>query len=811
MSARLPLGLLLLIYSVAQITAIGAALWIENRDYPNDAAAQAAWVPMGGTAPVSVTAAGAGKALRLPCNFAGTDIERASWDRKVQLDLSSCRGVEFEVLCRDASPVSYFSIYFQSGAGWYHTSFYPESDTTWNTITVDKAGAAIEGQPAGWGQISTIRISAWRGKAKDTEFLIRGLRQTDVLGADANIAIVRAESAATRDRGEARNVEQFTETVAKELRGFQLGCAVLSDLELTAARLKGAQVVILPYNPALPPSAATEIANYIKTGGKVLAFYTLPDPLRSLFGIETTAHFKPPRPGYLSSIHFREDALPGAPKVVGQTSWNITDVKPVSGTGRVLAEWYDEKGEPTGHAAVLGSANTLFMTHVLLPDDPANKRQMLLALVGRLAPDVWKKAAEASLENCGKIASYQNFEEAVKGIGKTGAKEARVETTLKAARDLRQQGATLIAQSRYAEAMQKSAAAVDEIQQAFCLAQRPLAGEFRAFWCHSAFGVEGIEWDEAIRRLARNGFTAILPNMLWGGAAFYESGVLPVAAQVRERGDQIAKCVAACRKYGVQIHVWKVNWNLGRAAPTEFVERMRGEGRLQRDAQGKEEPWLCPSHPLNQQLEIDSMVELARKYDLDGIHFDYIRYPDGEHCYCAGCKERFEKLTGSKLQKWPQDVLTGGSLRQEWLEWRRSNITKVVAAVSQQARAARPKIKISAAVFPNWDRDRDTIGQDWKLWCEKGYLDFVCPMDYTTSNRSFENMVANQVAWAGRVPCYPGIGVSASRSKFGPDRVIEQINITRQHGARGFTIFNYAVPESRDLLPLLGLGITAKR
>ena len=83
-------------------------------------------------------------------------------------------------------------------------------------------------------------------------------------------------------------------------------------------------------------------------------------------------------------------------------------------------------------------------------------------------------------------------------------------------------------------------------------------------------------------------------------------------------------------------------------------------------------------------------------------------------------------------------------------------------------------------------------------------------MDYTASNRTFENMVSQQVHWAGKVPCYPGIGVSASSSRFGPDRVIEQIQITRRHHTGGFIIFNYGVPESRDLLPLLGLGITRK-
>ena len=72
-------------------------------------------------------------------------------------------------------------------------------------------------------------------------------------------------------------------------------------------------------------------------------------------------------------------------------------------------------------------------------------------------------------------------------------------------------------------------------------------------------------------------------------------------------------------------------------------------------------------------------------------------------------------------------------------------------------------------------------------------------------------MVAQQVQWAGRTPCYPGIGVSASSSRFGVDRLIEQINLTRRHNTRGFVIFNYGVAESKELVPMLGLGITAKR
>jgi uncharacterized lipoprotein YddW (UPF0748 family) len=784
---------------------------IDDCQYADDAAAQAVWKPMGGTAPVRAAVLDGAKVLRLPCNLAGTKLERASWDREVKLDLSSARGVQFKLLCRDLSPVRYFGLYFQSGEGWYRATFFPESSGEWNTITVDKAAAASKGNPAGWGRIKALRLSAWRGKDADTEFFLRDMRQIGVLGVDAAVAIVRGESAAPRSPETARDVERYAEAIAQHLRALEVGCAVVSDQDLAAESLAGAKLAVLPYNPALPERAADELVKYVNRGGKLLVFYCVPDKLRPLLGVEGGKHVPAPSPGYFSTIRFATNALPGAPTVVTQQSWNINAFQAVPGAGRVLAQWHEAKGEPVGCAAVLGSTNGIVMTHVLLSDDPGNKRRMLLALAGCLAPELWQQATGASIARIGALGGFRSFDEAVAGIAKLGGDDARVTEAIASAGALRASAMALAAQRQFAQAMEQAVAASQQITDAFCRAQQPLAGEFRAFWCHSAFGVQGLEWDEAIGRLATNGFTAILPNLLWGGVAFYDSKVLPVAPEVAKRGDQVAQCLAACRRHGLQIHVWKVNWNLGHTAPKEFRDKLRAQGRLQADSRGAEEPWLCPSHPDNQQLEIASMVELARNYDLDGLHFDYIRYPDGDHCFCPGCKQRFQQAAGVTLQNWPGDVLADGPLRQQWLEWRRSNITAVVKAVSEQARALKPKLKLSAAVFSNWPTDRDNVGQDWKLWCEQGYLDFVCPMDYTPSNRSFENMITQQVEWAGRTPCYPGIGASASSSRLGADRVIEQINLTRQHNTRGFVIFNYGVSECNDLLPLLGLGVTASR
>jgi uncharacterized lipoprotein YddW (UPF0748 family) len=300
--------------------------------------------------------------------------------------------------------------------------------------------------------------------------------------------------------------------------------------------------------------------------------------------------------------------------------------------------------------------------------------------------------------------------------------------------------------------------------------------------------------------------------MLWGGVAYYRSDVLPIAKEVEERGDQIALCLAACKKYGVDCHVWKVSFNMGHPTKKSFVDEMKNQGRTQVNFDGSPaDRWLCPSHPENQKLEIEAMLEVVRKYDVHGVHFDYIRYPGMGGCYCEGCRERFEKSVDARVGNWPQDTRDIEELAEKWLEFRRTQITTVVASVSKGAKKIRPVVQVSAAVFRNWPVDRDVRGQDWKLWCDRGYLDFVCPMDYTASNAQFERMVEQQLKWTGETPCYPGIGLSVWPDKINVSKLIEQIAITRRLGTKGFTIFNYTDGAAREILPLLGKGITRKK
>ena len=773
-------------------------------------AARKAWEPMAGSAPVSIEHLDGRRALKLHCDFSGGRIERASWDRKVKMDLTFCKGVRFLFRCRDTSPIGHFTLYLHSGGGWYRGTFHPPASEKWVPVHIHKSRTGVEGDPGGWGRIDTIRLSAWRGRNVDTDFHIAEL---GLFGSGGKIVVIRGDSAIAQNPNEERSISRYADVMAEFLDLAGLAHAVLSDRDVTPERLKGMKLAILPYNPRMPKEVADALAGFLKSGGKLIACYTLPGELQPLVGIRSGRHVSQEYRGYFASIRASDRPLAGAPKIAMQASWNVHDASAVDGRGRVAAWWHTDKGESTGRAAVVVSDNCAYLTHVLIPDDRPAKQRLLLAMVGQLVEEMWAVAAEGRIARIGRFEPYDGYAAAERGIRGLAADGEPALAALARGAKLREQALALKAGGKLIEAIAAAEEAHRAVLEAHCLAQKPAPGEHRAIWCHSAFGVAGMTWEQAVKALADSGFTAVLPNMLWGGVAFYESGVLPVAPQVKEQGDQIALCLAACRKHGVECHVWKVNYNMGSRAPKDFAAGMQAAGRTQVTPDGKPNArWLCPSHPANQKLEIDAMVEVARKYDVHGIHFDYIRYPGPQGCFCGGCRERFEKAIGRKVKRWPADVRLSGEadLHARWLDFRREQITAVVAAVAQRARKVRPGVKVSTAVFRNWPADRDSVGQDWKLWCDRGHLDFVCPMDYTAYNAQFRDMVARQVRWAGKVPCYPGIGLSVWPDPTDVAKLIEQIHITRRAKTGGFTVFNYDPAVQREVLGMLGKGITRK-
>ncbi len=778
---------------------------LDDFEYPSVEAAREAWVPDEDSLPVGLMERNGTTALQLNADFTG-DSRRAVYDRDVDLDLSRWGRFTFEMYIDRPGLFRSFTLYFRSGDGWYGAGT-GIGRMGWNTVELSRADFGTEGSPAGWHQIDGIRLSAWRGVDEVGHMAVDNFRAYR-----EPFAIVMGTHTVARGGDEARTVQSIASTVSGLLADAGIPTSTIGDEDVEQGALVDYQFAIFPQNPDMSPEQIEAIGEYVEAGGRLMVFYGLSEELGDVLGIRPVGWQRQDYDGQLSEIRFEDvEDFEGMPTSVTQSSWNLTIAEPTE-DARVIAWWYDSAGENTGFPAFIASDAGLWMSHVLTLSDAGAKQRMLVSMMGRHVPEIWPQVAQNALEGPERVGHIQGIEEAKAWINANAPDApdpAEIERILGEHRNLLADARAAFAAEDYARAVDRAGEAWERLRSAYLLAHIPRDAEFRAWWEHSGTGAHD-SWEESIVNLAENGFNAVVPNMFWGGVALYESEYLPHHPVVAERGDQIAECIDAAKRYGIEVHPWKVNYRLGRAAPEEFIRQMREEGRLQQSFDGEEMEWLCPSDPRNVRLEVDTMVEVARNYDVDGVHFDYIRYPGRDSCVCEGCRERFEQDTGVVVADWPED-LRSSELQDTWTQWRCDQISRVVEKTSQEVRAIKPHVKISAAVFSNYPETRANIGQDWAYWIERGWLDFICPMNYTNADTTFATLVGTQIGQvAGRVPLYPGIGASASRSTLSVDRVAGQVQIARNLGADGFIVFNYSYDEARNIVPGLGRALLAE-
>jgi uncharacterized lipoprotein YddW (UPF0748 family) len=781
------------------LATLGSGHWqtLDAFDYPTTADARRAWAASEGTPEVTAARDASRPAVQLVVPFAAdARLPRTVLDRRVSLDLASAGRFALTLRAAEPQAVGYVSLYFRSGEGWYSAGAGVEK-SGWQTIEFLKSSFNVEERPAGWQKIDGIRISFWRGQAKDSTISLRRL------AAGWHDVAVVLPSPHARD-GEQATVRETAGNMAEMLADLGLGSDTIEDADLVRGGLGHRRVAILAYHPRLDGAPADALAKFVQAGGKLMASYTLPQRLGRTLGFDQFQYVAEKKAGQFSEMRFQADDVAGLPKSVRQASWNITAAQPAGHNARVIGRWFDKTGQPTGLPALLISDRGAFLTHILLTDDRGGKQQLLAAILGRLDPSLWPAMAESQLAqavrvgHCEDLDALERFVLASKLPEAVSRLEAGAAMTRTAGKD--------VEQKLYPQAVETARQAHEALAAAYLRAQPSPRREARGFWNHSGTGAYPGDWERTAKELSRSGFNMVFPNMLWAGVAHYPSRLLPRSETFARWGDQVAQCVAAAHAHGIEVHVWKVNHNLS-TAPREFVQRLRREGRLQVTVSGKPEDWLCPSDPENLKLESDSMLEVAANYDVDGLHFDYIRYPGPECCYCEGCRRRFEAATGVRVVHWPDDC-HHGPLESRYQQWRCDQITRLVKTVHDEAKKLKPRIKISAAVFGSYPDCRRSVGQDWVAWVRAGLLDFVCPMDYADTDPPFVDLVTRQLKLVdGRIPLYPGIGAW----RLGPaDRVASQIYQARQLGAPGFTLFNLDAGAAQTLLPALSLGIGSR-
>jgi uncharacterized lipoprotein YddW (UPF0748 family) len=787
----------------ASFSPAGEIVSFDTFAYPNQIAASRTWQ----ASPLSprVVAGPAGQpGLTFYCPFS-KDIPRVYWDKAVSLDLSRCSSIEFDLSCDRPEAFRSLNLYLKSGDGWYVWSgFLPESGR--QRVLALKGDFAVEGKPAGWNRIKLVRLSAWRGIPADTDVTVYSMEaRADSILLDKNTTA----SPSPIERGFASKVNQ---RLSRWLRDMNIPHGIVTDEDVESGALGTARVAILGYNPHPLPAELEALKKFVQRGGKLIVFYAADAGLADLMRVRLESYKRSKLPGEWSSFAFTDPDEWHVPKEVFQESFNLMPAFPADRSARVIAWWQDAQGRRADEPAWLASDSGLWMTHVLLDDNAQKKHGLLLGLLGQYEPSVWQAAARAGMNRVGKIDSFRSLEESVSAIAAqadTSSKPEKVKNLLARTNRLYRDIAALYEQGKYREVIDRCGELRENLVEAYGRIQRPKAREFRGVWEHNGTGWFPGNWDRTCKILAGQGITAVFPNMLWGGLAHYSSKVLPQSFTVRQYGDQLAQCVKAAHASGLQVHVWKICWNLS-GAPREFVERMKRQNRLQITAAGRTFNWLCPSHPQNIALELASLKEVVSQYRVDGIHLDYIRFPSREACYCASCRAAFEDWIGGRIGGWPKSAQTGGKLSRDFLKWRASRITDFARMVREQLRVINPNLKLSAAVWGNYPACADSMGQDWAAWLKEETVDFVCPMNYTADLSRFSTLTHAQLGLPrakGRV--FPGLGVTAGESQLRADQVIEQIIALRKLGAGGFMLFDLSHTLREETLPALSWGLTA--
>jgi uncharacterized lipoprotein YddW (UPF0748 family) len=315
---------------------------------------------------------------------------------------------------------------------------------------------------------------------------------------------------------------------------------------------------------------------------------------------------------------------------------------------------------------------------------------------------------------------------------------------------------------------------------------------------------------------AKSNFNIVYFQVRASGDAYYKSDIEPCAARLCGKlggtasWDPLAVAVREGHRHGLEVHAY-LNALTARPAGIEgqckpMPEPDAGNPRhillehpewVMADRRGKRLPcpngeeyiWLSPSFPGVRTQLARVAADVARRYDVDGIHLDRIRYPGNAWSWDSASRAEFGKNPD-------QNPL-------EWRAYRTSLVNRMVRETYDSISAVKPHLVYSAAVWGiyddkwNWKTlaGRADLMQDSRAWAKDGYMDILVPMTYSRiktpcARIDWGCMLDEQLQGAEKeTGRQMYIGIDASK---GAREVVSQVRMARERGATGMALFSYS-------------------
>lgn len=357
------------------------------------------------------------------------------------------------------------------------------------------------------------------------------------------------------------------------------------------------------------------------------------------------------------------------------------------------------------------------------------------------------------------------------------------------------------------------------------------AQEFRGLWVDAFHG--GLRSPDQVTSVvaaarAKNA-NAVIAQVRKRGDAYFQGGLEPVATDVVPGFDPLADLIAKAHdttggKPRLEVHVWLVTYNIWNRQSSEPSQPDHPYRRFPEWVSRKYQAlptdpvvqWDGANYPFDQgvpavqQHTFEVAMDIVRRYAIDGLHFDYLRYSDDSSLnyqpwgYHPESLARFNALKNRAGTPSPGDS--------QWLQWRRDQVTALLRKTYLHVLAEKPRVRVSAALIcydpapslsaGSWNSSSAyaRVLQDWRAWLEEGILDLGCPMAYKTNNTS----VADWTAFA-RDRQYNRASALGLGWYLNPiEQSIEQIKLARTAGPSGRRLagligYSYAVTNSEDV------------
>jgi uncharacterized lipoprotein YddW (UPF0748 family) len=298
---------------------------------------------------------------------------------------------------------------------------------------------------------------------------------------------------------------------------------------------------------------------------------------------------------------------------------------------------------------------------------------------------------------------------------------------------------------------------------------------------------------------------AIYPSKLepWSEFLTGQQGKAPEPAW-----DPLAFWISQAHARGLELHAWFNPYRARHsAARTPNAREHIANTKPQVVRQYGKFLWMDPGEEAAAQQTLDVILDVVRRYDIDGVHIDDYFYPypieapganGGEAALDApsnGNKPELDFPDAATYQRYQQG---GGTL--ERANWRRQNVNQLIEALYTGIHKEKTWVRFGISPFGIGRPDRrppgiqgfsqyDKLYADAELWLQNGWLDYLAPQLYWPIAQQPQAFPVLLDYWLGQNKrgrhIWPGLYTSRiddSSKSFAPEEIVQQVGVTRSRG-----------------------------